>query len=85
MQYFLFSLIIIGVLVLLANLIKSKKFFRCILSSSVQGIAALFAVNLLGMVTGLHISVNWITIVFSMIFGTPGVIALTLSQFLFTR
>ena len=45
----------------------------------------MFAVNILGMVTGFHIAVNWYTILFSLIFGTPGVIALTMADFIFSK
>lgn len=85
MRYLFLTVLIIEALILLFVTIKGKKFFRCLFSSALQGIAALFAVNVLGTVTGLHIAVNWYTIGFSVIFGTPGVIVLTISQFIFSR
>lgn len=85
MKYLFLALLSLSVLILTVVLIKSRKFFRCFFSSALQGIAAMFAVNVLGMVTGLHIAVNWYTIAFSIIFGTPGVIALTVANFLFSK
>ena len=85
MKYLFLCVLIVEIIILLFVLIKGKKIFRCFFSSALQGIAAMFAVNVLGMVTGLHIAVNWYTIGFSVIFGTPGVIALTVAQFIFSR
>ena len=75
----------LSVIILAVVMIKGHKFFRCFFSSALQGIAAMFAVNVLGMVTGFHIAVNWYTIAFSAVFGTPGVIALTIARFIFSR
>lgn len=85
MKYLFLIILAICVIILFAVMIKGRKFFLCILSSLLQGIAAMFAVNVLGMVTGFHIAVNWYTIAFSALFGTPGVIALTVAHFIFSR
>lgn len=84
MVYLFLALMIVGVLTVLLTAVKTHKFFRCLFSSALQGIAAMFAVNILGMVTGIHIAVNWYTISFSALFGTPGVIAMTMAEFLFS-
>ena len=81
---FLF-LIITGFIILIFSYIKSKHFFRCIFSTAIQGLAAVFAVNVIGMLTGLHLAVNWHTLFFSMAYGTPGVIALMMAEFIFSR
>lgn len=85
MKYLFLCLLISAALILFIVMFKSHKFFKCLFSSSLQGIAAMFAVNVLGMVTGFHIAVNWYTILFSLIFGTPGVIALTMADFIFSK
>lgn len=85
MKYLFLTILALSVIILLIVMIKGKKFFRCFFSSAFQGIAAMFAVNVLGTVTGLHLAVNWYTIAFSVVFGTPGVIAMTVAHFLFSK
>ena len=50
--------------------------------AAVQGIAALFAVNLTGMITGVTIAVNWYTLLTYIILGLPGVIATLVLNFI---
>lgn len=85
MKYLFLVILSLSAIILFVVTVKSRKFFRCFFSSAMQGIAAMFALNALGMVTGLHIAVNWYTIAFSVVFGTPGVIALTVAHFIFSR
>ena len=85
LTYLFLVILAVETLILLAVMIKGKKFFRCFFSSAFQGVAAMFAVNALGTVTGLHIAVNWYTLGFGMIFGTPGVIAMTLAKIIFSK
>lgn len=54
--------------------VKSEKGATSFLLSAVQGIAALFAVNLTGMITGVTIAVNWYTAISYIVLGLPGVI-----------
>ena len=85
MKALFLTVIIAGFFVLLFSYIKSKHFFRCVFSTAIQGIAAVFAVNVVGMLTGLHLAVNWYTLCFSMAYGTPGVVALIMAEFIFSR
>lgn len=75
-----FSITVISVLI---AMIKSKKFFRSLLSSALQGIFSLFAVNALGAVTGISIAVNAYTLSACTIFGTPAVISALLLDTIF--
>lgn len=68
---------IAGILCSAAVLISMKKsghFFKSAFLCAVQGIAALFAVNAAGALTGVTLSVNPLTIASGAIFGTPGII-----------
>lgn len=82
--------IIIGVLsmsalILIISFIKSKHFFLCLFGSMFQGIVAIAAVNVAGFLTGVRLAVNWYTLGFSALFGTPGAIAVMLMQFVFNK
>lgn len=55
-------------------MIKSEKGASSFALSALQGIAAMFAVNLAGLVTGVTLAVNWYTIVSFILLGMPGVI-----------
>lgn len=54
--------------------VKSEKGASSFALSSLQGLAALFAVNLTGMITGVTIAVNWYTVISYIVLGLPGVI-----------
>ena len=54
--------------------VKSEKGATSFFLSAMQGIAALFAVNLTGMITGVTIAVNWYTVLSYVVLGLPGVI-----------
>lgn len=55
-------------------MIKSEKGATSFAVSALQGIAAIFAVNLTGLVTGISLAVNWYTIATAVLLGLPGVI-----------
>ncbi len=65
-------------IIVLGRMIKTKHFFKSVIMSAIQGIFALFAVNAVGIVSGVTIAVNGITIAISCIGGVPGVILLLL-------
>ena len=73
----------VACVIVIASAIKTKRFFSCTVLSGLQGIAAMFAVNALGLVTGLHISLNGYTIMASVIGGTPAVIGMIVTEILF--
>lgn len=55
-------------------MIKSERGASSFAVSALQGIAAMFAVNLTGIVTGISLAVNWYTIAACVLLGLPGVI-----------
>ena len=57
---------------------KSKRFFTALLFTALQGICAIFAVNLIGKYITVHIPVNAWTLSISSIGGISGVIMLLL-------
>lgn len=57
---------------------KSKRFFTALLFTALQGVCALFAVNLIGKYITIHIPVNAWTLGISSIGGVSGVIMLLL-------
>ena len=72
------------VIAVLVSMIKSKKFFRSLFSSALQGLFSLFAVNALGAFTGITIAVNTYTLSACAIFGTPAVISALLLNTIFS-
>ncbi|MBR5246384.1 MAG: pro-sigmaK processing inhibitor BofA family protein [Clostridia bacterium] len=74
---FVFS---IYVLVIFITHIKSKRFFLSVFLTSLQGLCALFAVNLLGKYISIHIPVNYLTLGISSVSGISGVIMLLLQD-----
>lgn len=78
-------LILFSVLFLIqtAVLIKNKKLISGILLTAIQGICALFAVNLIGSFIDVRIPVNFWTLSTSGLFGISGVIVLLVTDILF--
>ena len=65
-----------GALAVYITAVKSGHFFKSLISSVFQGLASLLAVNVIGLLTGVTVALNWYTIAFSCVFGTPACIAL---------
>lgn len=76
---FIFVMSLCGVIILF-TMIKTRRFFRSLIMSAMQGITALFAVNLIGGFTGLHLSVNLFSFLISCVSGLPGVIFLIVTD-----
>ena len=70
-------------LIIIVSAFKTKRFFSCFFLSALQGLAAMFAVNALGLVTGLHLSLNGYTAAASVLGGTPAVIGMIVTEILF--
>lgn len=68
----------IWVLTVLIFYIKSKKFFTALFFCALQGVCALFAVNILGSFISIHLPINGWTIGISSFAGVSGVIMLLL-------
>ena len=77
-KVFLWVLFGIYALVIIISMIKSKRFFTVLFSTALQGICALFAVNLLGQYISIHIPINGWTIGVSSVGGISGVIMMLL-------
>lgn len=60
---------------------KKRAFFL----TAIQGVAALFAVNVAGGLTGVTLSVNALTIGSGVLFGTPGIIMNLIAEVVMTR
>ena len=65
-----------GALAVYITAVKSGHFFKSLISSVFQGFASLLAVNVIGLLTDVTVALNWYTIAFSCVFGTPACIAL---------
>lgn len=76
-------LLIVSGVILLLVMVKSRHFFKALFLSVLQGVSALFAVNLLTAFTGVALSVNAITLAISAVAGIPGVILLLAGRLLF--
>ena len=72
-----------GALAVYITAVKSGHFFKSLINSAFQGLASLLAVNVIGLLTGVTVALNWYTIVFSCVFGTPACIALLFLDTLF--
>ena len=64
-------------------MIKNEKGGISFIKSAFQGIAGMCAVNLLGMVTGVTIAVNWYSMASFLILGLPGVTGALMLNFIF--
>ena len=77
-KVFLGIVFAIYVLFIFISMIKSKRFFTALFLSVLQGVCALFAVNLLGQYISIHIPINGWTIGVSSVGGISGVIMMLL-------
>lgn len=64
---------------------KSGKFIKSLFLSSIQGFAALLAVNAAGTMTGVLLPLNALTLSSSAVFGTPGVIMNLIAQIILLK
>ena len=69
-----------GALAVLASMLRARKLVRYLLLSVLSGVAALYAVNAVGLLTGMRLAVNWLTLGVSAVAGPPGVVALLLAD-----
>lgn len=83
MKTIVIILLAIGALAVYITMVKSGHFFKNLISSVFQGLASLLAVNVVGLVTGVTIALNWYTVISTSIFGTPACIALLFLDTLF--
>jgi len=69
-----------GALAILVSMLRARKLIRYLLMSAISGIAALYAVNALGLLTGIRLAVNGLTLGVSVVAGPPGVVAMLLAD-----
>ena len=67
-------------IIMLITFYKSKRFFTALFLTFLQGICALFAVNLIGKYISVHIPINYLTLSLSSFTGIAGVIMLLLCE-----
>lgn len=83
MNAFFIAAAVICAVTVIGWMIKCEKGGKCFMLSALQGIAAIFAVNVIGMVSGVTVAVNWYTLGTGALLGVPGVIGiLMLNTFL---
>ncbi|MBQ8203205.1 MAG: pro-sigmaK processing inhibitor BofA family protein [Clostridia bacterium] len=78
----IFAIIVLSVtaLILLALYIKSRKPVKNLIVNAFSGIAVLVIINLSARFTGIHIPVNWWSVLTASGLGIPGVTGLILLQ-----
>lgn len=82
MNGFFITAAIVAVICVLWWTVKSEKGATSFALSALQGIAAMCAVNLTGLVTGVTLAVNWYTISTFIVLGLPGVIGALALKFI---
>lgn len=68
--------ILIGMWFVFRAMIRTRRPVRSLLGSALQGVCALAAVNVTGLLTGVTLGVNWLSAVCCTVLGVPGVITL---------
>lgn len=61
-------------IIIFVSMVKSGHWFKAMITTSLSGVAALFAVNLIGLASNVVIPLNWYTIAVSGVLGAPGTI-----------
>lgn len=69
--------------IILIALYKSGTPVKSFFKTALQGLCALAAVNVTGLVTGVTLSINWFTLLTVTFFGIPSAIMLTVLKFIF--
>ncbi len=64
-------------------MIRTRRPVRSLLGSTLQGVCALAAVNVTGLLTGVALGVNWLSASCCALLGVPGVITLLLYNVIF--
>lgn len=77
------AVLAIAALAVLIAYARSGRFFGALFGSVVQGVASLLAVNVAGMLTGVTVAVNPVTLGTVALLGVPGTIGLLLLDTIF--
>ena len=78
-----YAVLALAALAVLIAFVRSGRFLGAAVGSVVQGVASLFAVNVAGMLTGVTVAVNPVTLTAVSLLGVPGTIGLLLLDVLF--
>lgn len=76
-------ILVIDIIVVAFTMYKSGHFLKSLFKSIVAGIFSLVAVNVIGLASGITLSINWHTLFFSSVFGLPATVTLTVLKFIF--
>lgn len=76
MKYALIAAACTVLLIPIITMFRKGAFFKSIFLSAFQGLAALLAVNALGLLTGVTLAVNWYTILACVCLGIPASISM---------
>ena len=85
LKILLYSLAGGAVAAILVSMLRSRRLLRYLLLSALSGVAALYAVNAAGLLTGIRLAVNGLTLAVSAAAGPPGVAALLLADILLSN
>ena len=77
------AVLALALLAVLIAFLRSGRFFGALFSSAVQGAVSLLAVNVAGMLTGVTVAVNPVTLTAVALLGVPGTIGLLLLNTIF--
>ena len=69
---------VIAGIVVLVSAFRSRHPVKGLFTSVFQGIASMMAVNVIGLMTGVTIAVNWYTLLTASLFGIPASITMVL-------
>lgn len=77
------AVLALALFAVLIAFLRSGRFFGALFSSAVQGAVSLLAVNVAGMLTGVTVAVNPVTLTAVSLLGIPGTIGLLLLNAIF--
>jgi pro-sigmaK processing inhibitor BofA len=80
MKVFAIVLLIAAAVFVIWSMVKTRRPMLALLLTALSGVAALFAVNLLGTVLPISLPVNWTTVGTGVLMGVPGIIGLLILQ-----
>lgn len=82
-NYIVIGLFCLAVLFVLFFALRTKKFFKTILTSSLIGVSSVLILHFTSMFTGFTLEITPFTIIFSSIFGMPGVVVIVICKMIF--
>ncbi len=83
-QFFFYAVLAISTILVVIALAKGKHTAKHTVLSATYGVCALGAVNILSAVTGISITVNYLTCFMAAVLSLPGVAMLVILQLLFS-